>query len=253
MSMRVTLFATIAALGLAGCASGYIADRFIDEEQIIAPQLARYGFSPDQTSCVSRDLARRLDHGAMRAFEMRASALRRGLSNPSGITPRDILIVADGARERAIPTALRNALASCSIDFNPVAVAAAQPGAPAATATVAVPTTEAPAADSAPTWLNLGAAPSGQSIAVDATSVQRDGSARIAWFRMTDPETGQQTLNSYRLRLDCSNRMYAPLAWRRYDEAGAIVDSRDYTSDVAPPTEVEGGTVTEIAFLSLCT
>lgn len=252
MSRRVTLLASIAALGLAGCRTGYLADRFIDEEQIIAPQLARYGFTAEQATCLSTQLAQRLGHADMRALELRARAFRRGASD--GMAPRDLMMVADGAREQAIPGELRNALAGCSIDLNPVAVAAAQPGGPAATATVAVPTATTPAAaDATPTWLNLGAAPSGQSIAVDATSVQRDGSARIAWFRMTDPETGQQTLNSYRLRLDCSNRVYAPLAWRRYDEAGAIVDSRDYTSEIAPPQEVEGGTVTEIAFLSLCT
>lgn len=236
MSTRVTLLAAVTFLGLAGCRTGYLADRFIDEEQIIAPQLARYGFTAEQATCLSTQLAERLGHADMRALELRARAFRRGATD--GIAPRDLMMVADGAREQAIPGALRNALAGCSIDLSPVAV----------------PTATTPAAaDATPTWLNLGAAPSGQSIAVDATSVQRDGSARIAWFRMTDPETGQPTLNSYRLRLDCSNRMYAPLAWRRYDEAGAIVDSRDYTSEVAPPTAVEGGTVTEIAFLSLCT
>ena len=249
--MRVSLLVSLAALSLAGCRTGYIADRLIDEEEIVAPQLVRYGFTEAQATCLSGQLAQRLGHADMRALEMRARAFRRGATD--GIAPRDLLMIADGAREQAIPGALRGALAGCSIDLNPVAVAAAQPGGPAATATVAVPATTAPGTDTAPTWLNLGSAPSGQSIAVDATSVQRDGAARIAWFRMTDPETGQQTLNSYRLRLDCSNRMYAPLAWRRYDEAGAIVDSRDYTSEVAPPQEVEGGTVTEIAFLSLCT
>ena len=251
MSRRVSLLVSLAALGLAGCRTGYIADRFIDEEQIVAPQLARYGFTAEQATCLSGQLAQRLGHADMRALEMRARAFRRGATD--GSAPRDLLMIADGAREQAIPGALRGALAGCSIDLNPVAVAAAAPGGPAATATVAVPTTPAGSTESTPTWLNLGAAPSGQSIAIDATSVQRDGSARVAWFRMTDPETGQQTLNSYRLRFDCSNRMYSPLAWRRYDEAGAIVDSRDYTAEVAPPTEVEGGTVTEIAFLSLCT
>ena len=252
MSIRVTPLAAVILLSLAGCRTGYLADRFIDEEQIIAPQLARYGFTAEQSTCLSSQLAQRLGHADMRALELRARAFRRGATE--GIAPRDLLIVADGAPQQAIPGELRNALSGCSIDLNPVAVAAAQPDSPAATATVAVPTAAGPAAaDSTPTWLNLGAAPSGQAIAVDATSVQRDGTARIAWFRMTDPETGQQTLNSYRLRLDCSNRMYSPLAWRRYDATGAIVDSRDYTTEVAPPTEVEGGTVTEIAFLSLCT
>ncbi|MFN3725511.1 MAG: surface-adhesin E family protein [Allosphingosinicella sp.] len=251
MSRRVTLLASMAALSLAGCRTGYLADRFIDEEQIIAPQLVRYGFTAEQATCLGTQLAQRLGHADMRALELRARAFRRG--ETSGLAPRDLMIVADGAREQPIPGELRNALAGCSIDFNPVAVAAAQPGGPAATATVAVPTTPAGSAEMTPTWLNLGAAPSGQSIAIDATSVQRERNARIAWFRMTDPETGQQTLNSYRLRFDCSSRMYSPLAWRRYDEAGAIVDSRDYTAEVAPPTEVEGGTVTEIAFLSLCT
>jgi hypothetical protein len=252
--MRVTLLASLTLFALAGCRTGYLADHLIAEPQIIAPQLARYGFTQEQTRCLSERLAQRLGHADMRAFELRARAFRRGVTTPGAVAPRDLIFVADGAPQRTIPGELRTALTGCQIDLNPVAIAAAQPGAPAATASVAVP--PGPSLEpegSRPTWLNLGSAPSGQSISIDATSLRQEGTARIAWFRMTDPETGQPTLNSYRLRIDCSNRMYAPLGWRRFDEAGAIVDTRDYTAEVAPPQEVEAGTVTEIAFLSLCT
>lgn len=252
--MRASLLVPLLLLGVAGCRTGYLADRLIDEHQIIAPQLARYGFSNTEAICVSQGLAQRLGHADMRALELRARAFRRGATAPEGLSRRDLLIVADAAPQRAIPGELRDALAGCGINFNPVAVVAAEEGAPAATASVAVPPATSLQPEGArPTWLNLGAAPSGQSISIDAASVQQEGTARIAWFRMTDPETSQPTLNAYRLRIDCSNRMYAPLAWRRYDETGAVVDSRDYTTEVAPPQAVEGGTVTEIAFLSLCT
>src|SRR3546814_14156374 len=36
-------------------------------------------------------------------------------------------------------------------------------------------------------WLNLGSALSGQSIAIDASTLEEDAGVRQAWFRMTDP------------------------------------------------------------------
>lgn len=103
------------------------------------------------------------------------------------------------------------------------------------------------------TWLNLGAAGTGQAISIDASSIQQQGSTRTAWFRMTDPETGQLTPNHFRLRIDCEARTIAPLARRQVDPAGAVTDYREFTPETDPPQAVEAGTVLEIAFLSMCT
>jgi hypothetical protein len=102
-------------------------------------------------------------------------------------------------------------------------------------------------------WLNLGAAPSGQSIAVDGASLEQEENTRTAWFRMIDPQPAGTSLHAYRLRIDCGSRVIRPLAHRLYNADGAIVEERDYTVPEQLPSAVEGGTVTEIAFLSLCT
>ena len=104
-----------------------------------------------------------------------------------------------------------------------------------------------------PVWLNLGAAPSGQAISVDGASLEQEEDARIAWFRMIDPPPAGTSLHAYRLRIDCRSRIIRPLAHRLYDAAGAVAEERDYSDAEQLPSPVEGGTVTEIAYLSLCT
>ena len=140
-------------------------------------------------------------------------------------------------------SAIREAFASCHVDVT-LRVAAITPppeGGPA----VPVPR--------AAVWLNLGAAPSGQSIAVDGASLEQEANVRIAWFRMIDPPPTGTSVHAYRLRIDCGSRMIRPLAHRRYDASGAIVEEREYSEAEQLPSAAEGGTVTEIAYLSLCT
>lgn len=105
----------------------------------------------------------------------------------------------------------------------------------------------------AATWLNLGAATTGQQIAVDAASIQQDGGTRSAWFRMTDPESGQLTGNNFKLLINCEARQIRAIARRRVDRSGQITDYREYSPESDPARAVDGGTVEEIAFLSLCT
>ena len=100
------------------------------------------------------------------------------------------------------------------------------------------------------TWLNLGAAGSGQSIAVDASTIEQEGPQRSAWFRMTDPGAGAPSPDTFLLRIDCSHRTINARARQRHGPAGAVAEHVDYPDN---PLPVEGGTVMEIAFLSLCT
>jgi len=101
-----------------------------------------------------------------------------------------------------------------------------------------------------PNWLNLGAATSGQTIAIDASTLVREGELRTAWFRLTDPGSTGPSDNAYLLRVDCAAHTINPRARERRSAAGAVSEHIDYPDN---PIPVEGGTVMEIAFLSLCT
>jgi hypothetical protein len=129
------------------------------------------------------------------------------------------------------------------VDTTPITVTPGATGSAAATA----------AAPGTTTWLNLGAADSGQSIAIDAMSIQQEGATRTAWFRMTDPNSGGPSGNSYRLRVNCEAKTVQPLALRQTDPAGTQVSVREYTPAEAAAGAAESGTVLEIAYLSLCT
>jgi hypothetical protein len=99
------------------------------------------------------------------------------------------------------------------------------------------------------TWLNLGAAGSGQSIAINASTIEQQGSERTAWFRLTDPGA-PPSADTFMLQIDCGHRTINAKARERHDPAGAVTQHVDYPDN---PLAVEGGTVMEIAWLSLCT
>jgi hypothetical protein len=115
---------------------------------------------------------------------------------------------------------------------------------------VTVPVTPAPRGSS---WLNLGAAPTGQAIAIDAASVQDAPGHREAWFRITNPGDAGPTGAAYRLRVDCSGRTINPMALRKVGSDGAVAEEKNYGPNGEGALKVEGGTVMEIAYLALCT
>jgi hypothetical protein len=118
----------------------------------------------------------------------------------------------------------------------------------------AAPPPAAPAArTAAPTWVNLGAAPTGQSIAVDASSLSEDGSYRSGWFRLTNPGATARSASSYLLRVDCSARTINSMGVRKYGPNGAITEERDFGPGGEGAAAVESGTVMQIAYLALCT
>jgi hypothetical protein len=157
--------------------------------------------------------------------------------------------------DREIPNAISRAAASCNILSNPQ-IAAAQAGPAATVATAAAGTTAA--VPSAPAsarsaWLNLGAAPTGQAIAIDAASVQDASSHRQAWFRITNPGDKGPSGSAYLLRVDCAGRTINPMALRKHGADGAVAQERNYGENGEGALKVEGGTVMEIAYLALCT
>jgi hypothetical protein len=235
--MRLLPPALLPALLLAGCA-GQVRDFIGPRATIVSPQLLRYGLDLEQSRCVAQRLATMLTPRQLRQFARAAGALRQGYYDPSRMTLRDLVWVARTIDDREIHFHLQRANQACGVGI-PTAAAPPPPTAPAAEP-----------APRPPTWLNLGAAGSGQSIAIDAATLEQEGAVRTAWFRLTDPGAAAVASNTYLLRIDCAHRTINPRALRRHDAAGAVTGQVDYPEN---PLPVEAGTVMEIAWLSLCT
>jgi hypothetical protein len=101
-------------------------------------------------------------------------------------------------------------------------------------------------------WIDLGAAETGQRIAIDITSVVMTPDRREGWFRLSNPGETAPSLDSYRLRVDCAGRTITPTAARKYDSEGKIAQHEDYTAAWQQPLAIEAGTVMEIAWKRLC-
>lgn len=248
MTRATRLLAPLALLVLLGGCPGQLRDYVGPRSSIVRPQLIRYGFSLPEITCVGDRLGQSLRPRQLRMLVRAASHIQQPHYDPNRFSPRDFQWAASGLRDTTINTEIGQAFAACQVEAAPRIAAAPVTEAPA-------PATGGPlpAASRPPVWLNLGAAPSGQSIAVDGASLEQDEETRVAWFRMIDPPPGGSNLNAYRLRIDCRTRIIRPLAHRRYDAAGSVVEEREYTEAEQLTSPVEGGTVTEIAFLSVCT
>lgn len=248
---RSLLPVSIASVLLGGCATGYASDWFRDRPEIIRPQLLRYGLDVEQSQCVSAALGAALSHQQLRPFQERAAAV----PTPSGgvLTVDNLRSVASGPVRDALDAAITSCAVTAVATANPAA-ASEGPGAPVTmSGNIPVDMTPITPPAAAQTWLNLGSAESGQSIGIDARSIEQDGTTRIAWFRMTDPDSGAATNNMYRLRIDCQARTIQPLALRQTDAAGVETSFRTYTPAEAVAGPAEAGTVLEIAFISMCT
>ena len=218
---------------LAACSGGYMADKIGPREGIIAPQLSRYGLDAAQTQCVGGHLAARLTAQQLRRFEQAARSVQKGYFRADQLTLRDLSYVATQV-DATVATEFDTALETCG-----------------AARTTAPPETSAPgaAAGAPPSWLNLGKAPTGQGISVDASSIERADPVRKGWFRLTDPGSAPSDA-AFLLSIDCTAKTINALARRKQDAAGAVTEYREYSDSPGP---IESGTVMEIAYLSLCT
>jgi hypothetical protein len=228
---------------LAGCA-GNVADYVGSRSSIVTPQFARFGLDATQQACLAGHFTRNLSPLQLRRFVRVASVVRQGYYDPPRLTPRDLLHVAGSMPDPQVRLEMARGMDACSITTS------VQP-AEAAPAAEAPPTPSTAARP--PSWLNLGAAPTGQSIAVDASSLVEEGTVRRSWFRLTNPNQPVATGVSYLLRIDCTARTIEALAHRRHNPDGSQAEQQDYPPDAAGPLPVEGGTVMEIAYLALCT
>ncbi len=236
--MRLLLLLILAGL-VAGCAAD-LPDRDAPRLGIVGRELPRYGLNLRQSRCVGERLAATLTAEQLRQFERAAAAVTVGHFEPDRLTIRDLLRVAAGMSDEQVRIELARAAASCDATADLIPRSAQPRGAPLTSPRPAV-------------WLNLGAAPTGQAIAVDAGSVERNGTSGRAWFRLTDPGAPAASGTAYLLRIDCPARTIAATARRTHDATGAVTEQRDYGPEDSRPGPVEGGTVMEIAYLSMCT
>ncbi|HEX8527007.1 hypothetical protein [Allosphingosinicella sp.] len=242
--MRRSASALLSLSLLGGCA-GYAADYWRPEISIIAPQLTRYGFTAEQSQCVGPRLTAGLSVWQLRQLERIARLVPATHFGAAQLAPRNLLSVSAAVGDRRVQPIVEETLKACNVLLPP---------APAAT-----PAGEQPAGAAAPSavrpalWLNLGAAPSGQSIAVNAASIEEEGTTRQAWFRLTNPGEDGPSSNSYLLRIDCTARSLNSLAFRRHGHDGEVIEERDYRPAGEGAGPIAGGTVMEIAFLALCT
>lgn len=221
---------------LSGCA-GYAIDYTKPKTSIIGGELARYGLSATQAQCMGDRLSASLSVWQLRQLQISASSV----TDPKRLTSGDFLWIAKNVKDARIGPEVAWAAEACA-----VGVVAVAPPAPAATPE------PAPARPSAAAWVNLGAAQSGQSIAVDASSLAEDGAYRSGWFRLTNPGE-QRGSSSYLLRVDCAAKTINSMAVRKYGANGAMAEERSFGPNGEGAARVEDGTVMQIAYLALCT
>lgn len=247
--MRLILCVPLALL--AGCA-GYAIDYTKPKTSILGAELTRYGLDARAAQCVGDRLSAALSVWQLRQLQLSAAALTRGYSDPNRLTAGDLLWVAKNAKEAKVGAETASAAEACGLGATATTAAASLPQA-APSAPAAAPPAAPPARPATATWVNLGAAATGQSIAVDASSLAEEGSYRSGWFRLTNPGSTARGASAYRLRVDCAARTINSMAVRKYGANGAVAEERDFGRDGEGAAAVESGTVMQIAYLALCT
>ncbi|HYW15845.1 MAG TPA: hypothetical protein VE891_06800 [Allosphingosinicella sp.] len=248
--MRKSGLALLPLCLLAGCA-GYAADYWKPKNNLIAPQLPRYGVAAGQSSCVGERLTKNLSVWQLRQLADLAGRLTPKAGNP--LSPRDLAYVAGLVQDPKVGPEVKATLDACG------ATATAPASVPAVAPVAGIPA-QGPNPGLVPgatppqalRWVDLGAAGTGQRIAIDITSVVMNADKREGWFRLSNPGETAPSLDAYRLRVDCPGRTITPTAARKYDPDGKIAQHEDYTAAWQQPLAIEAGTVMEIAWKRLC-
>ncbi|HEX8308957.1 MAG TPA: hypothetical protein VF645_11140 [Allosphingosinicella sp.] len=245
--MRRSGLALLPLCLLAGCA-GYAADYWQPKDNLIAPQLPRYGITAAQSGCVGERLTKNLSVWQLRQLADIAGRLTPKAGNSLG--PRDLAYVAGLVQDPKVGPEVKATLDSCGSTQAAAASAAPAAGAvPQGPAPGLVPGATAP---QPLRWVDLGAADTGQRIAIDITSVVMSADKREGWFRLSNPGETAPSLDGYRLRVDCPGRTITPTAARKYGADGKVAQHEDYTAAWQKPLAIEAGTVMEIAWKRLC-
>lgn len=244
----------VCLLSLGGCA-GYASDYWRPKGHLIAPQLARYGMSGAQATCVEQRLTQALGVKQLRQLSDLAERLQAGGNNPAKLGPYDFAYVAGLVKNPEVGVETKKALEGCGLSLR-AAPPPPPPPPPAATPGPGPAPVLPPAAvaspDRPPLWVNLGVALTGQGIAVDAASMVTGPVYREAWFRLLNGDRANVGDLGYRLRIDCAAHTITALAGRKYAPNGTLVEQKEYAKPEGP-MPLEKGTVLEIAFRGVCT
>lgn len=244
----------VCLLSLGGCA-GYASDYWRPKGHLVSPQLARYGMSGSQAGCVEERLTKALGVKQLRQLGDLAGRLQAGGNNPTKLGPYDFVYVAGLAKDPRVGVETRKALEACGLNlYAPPPPPPPPPPAPSAPAAgpEPAPPPAAPAGARPPLWVNLGVAPTGQGIAIDAASLVTGPVYREAWFRLLNGDRANVGDLGYRLRIDCAAHTISALAGRKYAPNGTLVEQKEYAKPEGP-MPLEKGTVLEIAFRGVCT
>jgi hypothetical protein len=237
------------SLALLGGCAGYAADYWKPKNKLIADQLVRYGITGAQGQCVETALTKSLSVWQLRQLSDLAGRLVAGGNNPNAFGPSDFLHVAGLVEDPKVGPGTRRALEECQVAA-PASATAQTADAPTTAPGGMSPAPPAPPA-ATPLWVNLGAAKTGQGIAVDAASVTRGPSWRQAWFRLLNTDQANVGDIGYLLRIDCSARVITAYSGRKYAPDGSLAEQKDYPTPEGPMA-VEPGTVIEVAYHALC-
>jgi hypothetical protein len=246
------LFALPTLCLAAGCA-GYAIDYTKPKTSIIGSELTRYGMDAKQSQCISDRLGGTLSVWQLRQLQMKAASVTRGYSDPGRLSAGDLLYVSKHVEDAKVAQELARATAGCGVTGAQLASSGTNLSAAAAKPAASAPVPGGGGSSAAPvTWINLGSAPTGQSIAVDATSLKQEGAFRSGWFRLTKAGEPVRNSNAYLLRVDCAAQTINSMELRKHGPNGEVTEQRSYgpTGEGAAPAR--DGTVLEIAFLSLC-
>jgi hypothetical protein len=185
-----SLFPLVSFALLGGCA-GYAIDYVKPKSEIIGTELARYGLDAAQSACVTERLGATLNPWQLRQLQQAASGVKRGYSDPDRLQMSDLLWVSRHVNDPKVALELGVAANACGLGAANVATARIPAtAAPVGTGIVApapsaAPVVTLPSAPSGPAaapprtvvspgaWVNLGAAATGQAIAIDAASLDR--------------------------------------------------------------------------------
>ena len=245
-AMRRSGPAVLPLLLLAGCA-GYAADYWKPKGNLFAPQLPRYGISAEDSRCVGERLTKNLSVWQLR--QLADIARRLVPRDGNALSPRDLGYVAGLVQDPKVGPEVAATLEACNV--SQARASAAAPGAsdPTVPGPGLVPGATAP---QPLRWIDLGAAETGQRIAVDISTVAGTPEKREGWFRLSNPGATAPSEDAYRLRVDCSARTITPTAARKLDAEGKVLQQEDYTAAWQAPLPIEAGTVMEIAWKRLC-
>lgn len=241
----------LSTLGLLSGCAGYAADYWKPKNSLIAAQLPRYGITAEQSRCVGERLTKNLNVWQLRQLADIARRLEPRSGNP--LSPRDLAYIAGLVQDPKVGPEVKATLEACGATATAAAAALAPAPGPATPQQGATPGLEPGATPpQALRWVDLGAADTGQRIAIDITSVIMTADKREGWFRLSNPGESAPSLDAYRLRVDCSGRTITPTAARKYDAEGKVAQHEDYTAAWQQPLAIEAGTVMEIAWKRLC-